>query len=97
MTCPRSLSKKGTQPNHTFKPISACSDLLAGPEYRREVVQNSWPMEVEAQTLLPELNSPLGASEMAARTNTEVMDRMKAPAGPAGYVFCWLLKMPVQV
>lgn len=22
---------------------------------------------------------------------------MKAPAGPAGYVFCWLLKMPVQV
>jgi hypothetical protein len=54
-------------------------------------------MEVEAQTLLPELNSPLGASEMAARTNTEVMDRMKAPAGPAGYVFCWLLKMPVQV
>lgn len=49
-------------------------------------------MGVEAQIFLPELNSTLGASEMAARTDTEGMDRRKAPEGPAGYVYCWLLK-----
>lgn len=79
VTCPRSHSRKGTQQSHKFKPISACSDLLATPAYSREIVHNRWPMGVEAHILLPELNSTLGTSEMAARTNTESMDRRKAP------------------
>lgn len=71
VTCPRSHSRKGTQQSHKFKPISACSDLLATPAYSREIVHNRWPMGIETHILLPELNSTLGASEMAARTNTE--------------------------
>lgn len=88
VTRPRSHSRKRMKQNHKFKPISACFDLSARPAYRGEVMQNSWPMEVESQTLIPELNSTLGASEMAARTNTEGMDRRKVPGGPAGYVYC---------
>lgn len=40
---------------------------------------NSWPMGAEAQTVLPELNSTLGPSEIAARTETGGIESRKAP------------------